>query len=266
MAVAMTCQITATKNIISDSLSTSNFPLQHSNHLCSFPFLSFRSLISCPLSFSPHLYLLLVLLVLVLVLFVLLLILLLPLLLPFLPFCQVTPTLEGSSAEKVMDGAYILSEYGVREGVPSLILISTGTEVALAVGVAKVSVKQWKIVLTQIQGGDRKSVHRRELSSTNDYHDILYLMQLAHTYHIKYYYISPSLLFLSFSLSSPLYFPLCLACPLFLSSPICILISISSSPLFCSVLLHSAIHYRKYRLQIMCTYVLYRCRAASSLT
>ena len=165
-----------------------------------------------------------------------------------------------------MDGAYILSEYGVREGVPSLILISTGTEVALAVGVAKVSVKQWKIVLTQIQGGDRKSVHRRELSSTNDYHDKLYLMQLAHTYHIKYYYISPSLLFLSSSLSYPLYFPLCLACPPFLSSPICILISISSSPLFCSVLLHSAIHYRKYRLQIMCTYVLYRCRAASSLT
>ena len=37
-----------------------------------------------------------------------------------------------------MDGAYILSEYGVRAGVPSLILVSTGTEVALAVTVAKV--------------------------------------------------------------------------------------------------------------------------------
>ena len=49
-----------------------------------------------------------------------------------------TPTLEGSSAEKVMDGAYILSEHGVRAGAPSLILVSTGTELALAVAVAKV--------------------------------------------------------------------------------------------------------------------------------
>ena len=48
-----------------------------------------------------------------------------------------------------MDGAYILSEYGVRAGVPSLILISTGTEVALAVAVAKVRIvkkKYFKLV------------------------------------------------------------------------------------------------------------------------
>ena len=35
-------------------------------------------------------------------------------------------------------GAYVLTECGVREGPPQLILVSTGTEVALAVAVAKV--------------------------------------------------------------------------------------------------------------------------------
>ena len=51
---------------------------------------------------------------------------------------QATPTLEGSTAAGVAVGAYVLSESGVRAGPPHLVLVSTGTEVALAVAVAKV--------------------------------------------------------------------------------------------------------------------------------
>jgi transketolase len=50
---------------------------------------------------------------------------------------QATPTLEGSSVEKVAFGAYVLSEHNVSTGRPALIIVATGTEVANAVSVAK---------------------------------------------------------------------------------------------------------------------------------
>ena len=53
---------------------------------------------------------------------------------------QAAPTLLGSSAEKVALGAYTLMECGggsSSAASPSLILAATGTEVSLAVGVAK---------------------------------------------------------------------------------------------------------------------------------
>ena len=69
---------------------------------------------------------------------------------PTTPTCislsrQATPTLEGSSAAGVALGAYVVSKVGPKylsgngvSGVaPDLILVSTGTEVALAINVAK---------------------------------------------------------------------------------------------------------------------------------
>jgi len=49
---------------------------------------------------------------------------------------QAAPAQEGTSPEKVSFGAYVLSTHG-NSPSPSLIIVSTGTEVQLAVGVAK---------------------------------------------------------------------------------------------------------------------------------
>ena len=53
---------------------------------------------------------------------------------------QGTPTLPGSSAEKVLKGAYTVAEVG--NGAPGLILASSGTEVALAIDTAEALVKE----------------------------------------------------------------------------------------------------------------------------
>jgi len=54
---------------------------------------------------------------------------------------QACPTLEGSSADKVALGGYVLQEFGSSAASgsshPTLIIIATGTEVSLAVNVAK---------------------------------------------------------------------------------------------------------------------------------
>ncbi len=53
---------------------------------------------------------------------------------------QAAPTLVGTSAEKVALGGYTLQEFGSSEAgsaYPTLILVATGTEVSLAVSVAK---------------------------------------------------------------------------------------------------------------------------------
>jgi hypothetical protein len=51
---------------------------------------------------------------------------------------QATPTLEGTTAAGVALGGYVVKEFGVCSGAPQLILVSTGTEVALSIEVAKV--------------------------------------------------------------------------------------------------------------------------------
>lgn len=49
---------------------------------------------------------------------------------------QAAPTLEGTNPDKVRLGGYILNTYGVAES-PDIILVSTGTELQIAVAVAK---------------------------------------------------------------------------------------------------------------------------------
>jgi transketolase len=50
---------------------------------------------------------------------------------------QAVPTLEGSSAEKTLLGAYVMSEFNASEKRPHLVIVATGTEVSLAITVAK---------------------------------------------------------------------------------------------------------------------------------
>lgn len=57
---------------------------------------------------------------------------------------QGTPKLVGTSAEKVKLGGYVINEMGA-SGLPKLILVSTGTEVALAVKVAEKLHEEQKI-------------------------------------------------------------------------------------------------------------------------
>jgi len=54
---------------------------------------------------------------------------------------QAAPTLAGSSAEKVALGAYVVASFGQALALPSLVLVATGTEVALAESVAKALVE-----------------------------------------------------------------------------------------------------------------------------
>lgn len=51
---------------------------------------------------------------------------------------QASPTLVGSAADKVYQGAYVLCDVGASSApVPTLVLVATGTEVALAVSTAQ---------------------------------------------------------------------------------------------------------------------------------
>jgi transketolase len=50
---------------------------------------------------------------------------------------QALPTVEGSSADKVSLGAYLIGDYGHAAKKPHLVLIGTGSELHLAVAVAK---------------------------------------------------------------------------------------------------------------------------------
>lgn len=55
----------------------------------------------------------------------------------FLTIYTGAPTLEASSAEKVLLGAYVAGDYGAVDAAVDIIVVATGTEVSLAIETAK---------------------------------------------------------------------------------------------------------------------------------